>query len=295
MYIPAAIRQKALPFSKGKYIVNPQYPDQELITNWIKALKFEQFELPDYSLGKRSRKRNSLYSFFLPELNNEVVLKVSQISNKYSWYRRLNLIITRLFKDYNLCAYYGGIGLQCIGIRSAHMLAYWTCKQKFNTKSYILYEKIHAQMSVFELCNKLNQENLNAKDIISAIAAKHAKIIRKIHSHNMRHGDVHAGNFLVNFSDIKVKDMTKETVSKMKFTLIDLDKFQFVRYRTSWLKHIYDLRCLRRFIIDDINGTKALEYYLEKPPTLFQKNIVKFWMKGGFNIYKWIKPTKKTN
>ncbi len=296
MYIPSNIRQPAYKYALGNYIIHPRHTNNASLLNWIKELQFEQYEQPKHRLQKHTRKRNTLYSFNLPAVNKEVILKVSQISTHYNWRRTLNLFISGLLKDYSLNAYYGAIGFERIGVSSTRVLAHWTCKrQQHRTKSYLLYEKVQASMSVYELCEDITAVNQNANSIIPKIAEKLAGIVRNIHANNMRHGDPHAGNFLVNLPGKELANLQDESVEEMEFTLIDLDKIQFVRNQPNWLKKIFDLRCLRRFRVYNLEGVEGLAYYLGKPPSLLQKLILAFWMRGGFNVYKWIKPSKKRN
>ena len=148
MYIPDHLRQSAFQYALGNYLIHPAHTNNEALESWIRELQFEQYELPENRMQQHSRKRNSLYTFHLPAINKDVVLKVSQTSANYRWYRKLNLLLTNLFKNYSQNAYYGSIALEKIGVDSIQTLAYWSCKrQNQSTKSYLLYEKIPASMS----------------------------------------------------------------------------------------------------------------------------------------------------
>jgi hypothetical protein len=294
VYIPDEIYQTSRKYALGEYVIHPAYLNNQSLEHWIKDLQFEQHEAADYRMQLHSRKLNHLYSFHLPSVGKEVVLKVSQISEHYRWYRKLNLVLIGLIKNYSLNAYYGGIALEKIDVDSLRVIAHWTCKrQTQREKSYLLYEKVNAQMSVFELCEQLSQRNNNAKAIITRIAQSLATVVRNLHAHNIRHGDPHAGNFLLSSTISDVSKLNPEAVKQMKFTLIDLDKMHFVHNESSWRKKLLDLRCMRRFRVYDIDNNEGLKYYLDRPANFLEKIILIFWMKGGFNIYKWIKPTKK--
>lgn len=296
MYIPDNIRQSAFQYALGSYLIHPAHTNNEALETWIKDLQFEQYELPENRLQQHSRKRNNLYTFYLPVIDKEVVLKVSQTSAHYRWYRKLNLLLTDLVKNYSLSAYYGSIALENIGVESIKTLAHWASKrQGQSVKSYLLYEKIPATMSAYDLCNQLHENNPNAADVIQKITEKLAATIRKIHANNIRHGDPHAGNFLLSSTIHSVEQLTAESVAQMSFALIDLDKIEFGNNENTWLKKIRNIRCLRRFRVHNIEGTDALRYYLEKSPSLLDKTILKFWMMGGFNFYKWLKPSQKRN
>ena len=294
MYIPNNLRQSATQYALGKYLIHPAHTNNEALESWIRELQFEQYELPENRMQQHSRKRNTLYSFHLPAINKDVVLKVSQTSANYRWYRKLNLLLTNLFKNYSLNAYYGSIALENIGVDSINTLAFWTCKrQNQSTKSYLLYEKIPSSMSAYDFCRQLVEKNANATDIIHVISQKLAATVRKIHQHNIRHGDPHAGNFLLAAPVTFIENLTTDAVEKLPFVLIDLDKIQFSDREKPWLQKVRNLRCLRRFRVHDVEGINSLEYYLGKPPSLLDKAILTFWMRGGFNIYKWLKPSQK--
>lgn len=294
MYIPTNLRQPLYEYALGKFLIHPAHTNNEALESWIRELQFEQYELPENRMQQHSRKRNMLYTFHLPAINKEVVLKVSQTSPHYRWYRKLNLLLTNLVKNYSLNAYYGSIALENIGVDSIKTLAYWTCKrQKQSTKSYLLYEKIPASMSAYDLCRQLVEKNSNAGEIIHVLAKKLAATVRKIHNNDLRHGDPHAGNFLLATPVTFIEQLTTDAVEQFHFVLIDLDKIQFSEQEKPWLRRIRNLRCLRRFRVHNIEGSKGLEYYLDNPPGLLDKAILHFWMRGGFNLYKWIKPSRK--
>lgn len=296
MYIPDNIRQATKKYALGKYVIHPAHLNNQSLEDWIKDLQFEQSESPSYRMQLHSRKRNNLYSFQLPAVGKHVILKVSQISKHYRWHRKLNLILVSLFKNYSLNAYYGGVALEKINVDSIKVLAHWTCKRQTESeKSYLLYEKVDATMSVFDLCEQVSQKNAYADEIIIQIAKSLAKIVRNIHENDIRHGDPHAGNFLLCSPIPEVSQLTASSVTEMKFTLIDLDKIHFVHNERAWRKRILDIRCIRRFRIHNIDSDEGLSYYLERPSSLLERAILKFWMKGGFNFYKWVKSGNKRN
>ena len=296
MYIPDDIRQPCRKYALGEYVIHPAHANNSSLEQWIKELQFEQYESSANRMQLHSRKRNNLYSFRLASVDKEVILKVSQISEHYRWYRKLNLLLVSLIKNYSLNAFYGGIALEKINVDSIKVLGHWTCKRQAQSeKSYLLYEKVNASMSVFDFCEQISQNNENSNAVINAIAQSLAAIVRKLHANDIRHGDPHSGNFLLCSPVDDISLVTVDCVKQMKFTLIDLDKMHFVRNEKPWKKKLLDIRCIRRFRIHDIDSNESLKYYLNKPASLLEKAILKFWMKGGFNIYKWVKPTKKRN
>lgn len=294
MFIPADIQQFAKKYALGEYFIHPKHANNAALEEWLKNIQFEQHETADARMQSHSRKRNNLYSFYLKAVDKEVVLKVSQISEHYRWYRKLNLILVSLFKNYSLNAYYGGIALENINVESLKVIAHWTCKrQTENKKSYLMYEKVNASMTVFELCNIVSENNPQANAIIDRIAKSLATTIRTLHVNYIRHGDPHSGNFLVNSPITNYGSLAPNDIDKMRFTLIDLDKTHFSHNEKLWKKKLFDIRCIRRFHVHHIDSTQSLEYYLQRKPKIYERMILRFWMRGGLNLYKWFKRSNK--
>lgn len=292
MYIPAEIRQPLKTYPAGKYVLHPDYKDNQLLRIWIEQSRFTDYESALYQMSEHARQRNFLYQFQLDAVGKEVILKVSDHSQYKKWYRRLNQWLVSPFKNYSLSAYYGSIGLQKINIDSINVIAYWT-QQNNSKKSYLLYEKVNASMTAADLCTRINAEHPHAISIIQAIAERLANITRTIHAQNMRHGDPHAGNFLLTTPVLDITELTVERIAELNFILIDLDKTCFSRQKKGSLKTLADLRDLRRFRVANIEGIDCLQYYLGTPPSNMQKATLRFWMRGGFNFYKWFKKGAK--
>ena len=294
MHLPENIQQTSRHYALGEYFIHPDYINNKGLEDWLNNLEFEQTETDYNRMQLHSRKRNNLYSFDLPALDKKVVLKVSKVSDDYKWYRKLNLFLVSYFKDYSKNAYFGGKALESIGINTPKVIAHWSCKRQGKPKkSYLLYEKVDAVMSAFNLCQELVKVNTEASNIIMCITEKLALTVRQIHQHNIRHGDPHSGNFLVTSNVGNLTELTVEHCSRLDFYLIDLDKTCFSDQEKPWLKKFLDIRCMRRFRVPGVDSITCLKLYLNRPPTLLEKMILKFWMKGGFNIYKWFKRTNK--
>ncbi|MEM7304592.1 MAG: lipopolysaccharide kinase InaA family protein, partial [Pseudomonadota bacterium] len=246
MYIPENLKQYPQHYALGKYIIHHEYKNNKNLEDWIKNLTFEQSEIDYNRMQMHSRKRNNLYSFDLPAVGKEVVLKVSQISDNYKWYRRLNLFLVSLFKDYSLNAYYGGIALEKIGVLTPKIIAHWDCKRQGKSKkSYLMYEKANTHMTAFSLCDELLKTKSDSIPIIQEIAKQLAMTVRDIHKHNIRHGDPHGGNFLLATDTNNIKTLTLEDCKHLSFYLIDLDKTSFSDKEKPWKKKILDIRCMR--------------------------------------------------
>ncbi|MEM8843827.1 MAG: lipopolysaccharide kinase InaA family protein [Pseudomonadota bacterium] len=294
MYIPENIRQTPRSYALGEYIIHPDYKNNKPLEQWIETISFEQAEIDSNRMQMHSRKRNNLFTFKQPDIDKEVVLKVSQNSKHYRWYRKLNLSLISLFKDYSLNAYYGGITLEKLGILTPKVIAHWSCKrQGERKKSYLMYEKVDANMTVFALCEKLNLHHSNATEVIQEITKILADVVKQLHENNFRHGDPHSGNFLLSNNIQNVANMTTSSCKNLKLYLIDLDKACFVKNEKPWKKKLLDIRCMRRFRVPGIESNTCLKHYYGRPPSILEKLILKFWMKGGMNPYKWIKRSEK--
>ena len=287
MYIPHEFRQKPKLYSLGEYIIAPHCEVKNQIAAWIVGLRFLDCETADRKLSAHTRKANCLYEIQLDSYEAPLILKVVQPSNHRNWRRRLNSMLTRLFRNPNLSSFHCSLGFEQNNIASIKPIAYWTYQVPGQSeKSYLLYEKVQAEMSAWHLGEYLVETNPQANIIIEEITHQLAQVVRDIHAANMRHGDPHSGNFLVSLNGKDISTLTKGQISQLTFTLIDLDKSHFVRVRWKWLKYFFDMKCLRRFRIRELRGTPLLPYYLQREPNKTDLLVMKFWMRGGFNLYK---------
>ena len=215
-------------------------------------------------------------------------MKVSQISKEYKFWRRVDLFITSLFKDYNYNSYNNSVRLQSAEIDTIIPIAYWTYGFSwFKRKSYFLYEKVEYDITVAELCNKIITSNVqNKNELIEAVTNRCISIVKKIHAANIRHDDPHGGNILTN---LKLSTPIKFKVSDIenaRFTLIDNDRCTSTRVSVDIVKRFFDLKCLTRFNICQISPQNLLRLYLGKEYTPYWWQVFKFWKSGGFSIKK---------
>ena len=292
------IKTKPIHFSddqKGRYALAPDVPHQNSLVKWIVSKEYLQFSTEKFRMDRHTRKRNNLYTFEHPILETEVVLKVSKIDNQYKLPRRLNLYVSTLFSDYNLRAFQGAIALKSIDIKCTTPIAYWneSCSLISN-KNYYMYEKVHADDSLFSFSEKLASSGNNDLDsIYKLLAEKITKVTRTIHEHGFRQGDPHPGNFLISLPNQNIKNISTEEINKANIYIIDLDKFCKAKPLGKTLKRFFDLRCMRRCTLGPFDQTTMLKFYLKDEFSKIWERVLYFWIKGGFNIFKWFKAPKR--
>ncbi len=272
----------------GKYITYKGNSYHHSIEKWINKSDFLSFELNDLIIQKKSRKRNKLYCFPLEPVSKKVTMKVSEVSKDYKFWRRINVFITSLFKDYNLNSYKNSIILHAAGVDTIIPIAYWTYQYSwFNYKSYFLYENVDSELTVTELHDHIKTSDLPHKDkLISTISEKHIAIIKSIHSANVRHDDPHGGNILTDIKYADIQNINVCDIENAKFTLIDNDRCTKTRLMIKPLKLFFDIKCLTKFNLKDIPHTEILKKYLGEGYNSIWSKIFIFWMSGGFSIKK---------
>ena len=281
--------------NKGVISLPPEIENREKLRTWVIERKFDSYVDQEYRMQRHTRKRNKLYSFHHAIQNTEVILKVSSIDSQYNFLRRINLIISTLFSDYNFRAFKGSIKLRDIGISCANPIAYWTESNSiFKKKSYYLYEKIQAEHSLFSFSQTLlKKDNKNNEEIFYKLATKTTDIIRLIHNAGFRQGDPHPGNFLIATPASETNDFSIDEISNMDMFIIDLDKFCIAKPFGHTIKRFFDLRCMRRCTLGPYSQHEMLKLYLLDEHTTVWSYVLSFWIHGGFNPYKWFKAPKR--
>lgn len=280
----------------GALTLPPDITQENRLKIWVTERKFDSYTTDRYRMNRHTRKRNKLYSFTHPAYNKEVVLKVSSIDNQYNLFRRINLLVSTFFSDYNFRAFNGSIQLNNIGVNCAKPVAYWTesTNSIFRKKSYYMYEKINASHSLHSFSLELSHDKNNTNnELFSQLANKTVGIVRAIHNAGFRQGDPHPGNFLVsppkkNFSKLKAEEL-----SQIEMFMIDLDKFSKAKTSSLTLKRFFDLRCMRRCTLGPYDQYDMLKFYLREEYSLIWKYVLGFWIHGGFNPFKWIRKPKR--
>ncbi len=277
-------------YSHGKFSIYTSVAYYRSIEKWILDRQFLQYEKQALLLGRKSRKRNKLYCFYSESANTHLVMKVSEISRHYRFWRKVNLYITSLFKDYNYNGYKGSIKLLEAGVDTVHPIAYWTHGTSWsNRKSYFLYEKVESDVSVAELCDEIVSRNLaNKGELIDVIVSRCVDVVRKIHAAHIRHDDPHGGNILTSLTFSDMRNIAVEDVKNATFTLIDNDRCTFNHSTSSTLKRFYDLKCLRRFNICRVSQRVLLQQYLGDEYRRYWGYVLSFWKLGGFSVNRHI-------
>lgn len=282
--------------TKGVFSLPPDITHEENLKTWIIERKFDSYVDEKYRMNRHTRKRNRLYSFTHPASNQEVVLKVSNIDKQYNFLRRINLLISTFFSDYNFRAFNGSIQLRNIGINCANPVAYWTESSNsiFRKKSYYMYEKINASHSLHSFSQELLHEKSNSKDeLFTQLANKTVDIVRQIHHAGFRQGDPHPGNFLVSPPTLDFSKLTLDELNNMRMFMIDLDKFCIAMPLGKTIKKFFDLRCMRRCTLGPYDQYDMLKFYLRDEYSTAWKNVLSFWIRGGFNLFKWFRTPKR--
>lgn len=213
-------------------------------------------------------------------------MKVSQVSKHYKFFRRLNLFVTSLVKDYNLNSYRISIKLNESNVETMLPIAYWTYQNSWlNRKTYFLYEKIDSELAVTELLDEIRESPVTNKvELIDAIADKHMSLIKSIHKAHVRHDDPHGGNILTDIRANEIEHLSVANIQQSKFTLIDNDRGTFTHTLTKTQKTFFDMKCLTKFNIKEIPMEDILKKYFGEDFRLAWLIVLKFWKSGGFNI-----------
>lgn len=275
-------------YSYGKLLINNAFSANELTEKWIQGKQFLKFEKTQFQLDKKSRKRNKLYCFDYEPENCSVIMKVSQISQHYKLGRKINLFLTSLFKDYNYRGYISSLRLQQAGVDTIMPIAYWTSKSSLlNRKSYLLYQKVESELTVFELCKYILQSEVPNKNVlVETIANRCVGIVKKIHAANIRHDDPHGNNILTDLDRQNLAQLSVEDIVNTRFTLIDNDRCTLANTVTPALKRFFDLKCLVRFRICELPQQELLRLYLGRDYRPCWWRVFSFWNSGGFSIRK---------
>lgn len=273
-------------YKNGKYSTYGSESISNSLEEWILNSNFLKKENSTLLLGKKSRKRNKLYCFFLNEINCTVIMKVSEISKEYKFWRKIDLILTSLVKDYNFNSYNHSIHLYEANVPTIKPLAYWTYKPTlFKKKSYFLYEKVESELSVTELYEIIVRSNIDQKDrLLDIVSDRCINIVQSIHKANIRHDDPHGGNILTDIMKEHIENLTIEDITKSKFTLIDNDRCTSALIKFGLVKRFFDIKCLTKFNVNQLSEQELLQKYLRDEYNSFWLNVLKFWKSGGFSL-----------
>lgn len=284
---------ESIPLYKGKYehgnYIISAGPVAATIIEWIGSVTFEDFEKEQFRFAHCGRLRNRIYSFYLPQIGRQVVMKVFSIHPKYKWSHKVHLFFNQYFKDYNKTAFIGCRALRETGFAAAKPLAYWNLRRDFlRPKTYFLYEKIEAEHCLRDIFDRFWQQNDKASPLLNAIRHKTANTLRKIHEVNLNHNDFHIRNILINIS---IERLEPKDIERATFYLIDYDHCHKARIRIPLIKKFFDIRDLRKVATLHTDSNEMLDLYLGYRSVLW-RGVLDFWMRGGFNLVRRLKQYK---
>ena len=282
-------------YSKGQYLVRHDLAYAAQVEEFITSLAFKRHQDVQLVHPSEGRKRNTLYTFYFAPAQKHMVMKAARIDPAYSTWRRMELFLTSVFRDYNKRAYLGSIAMENAGVNTAKPVAFWTYNQTyFQRESYYMYERVNADFKMFEYQQRIGSNPTPDQRILLQHMIDKAIDMLKDLSHNgIRHGDPHVGNFLVVML-LKEGEAGIETVAQqMQLYLIDNDHVSIARVRIPWIKRVFDLKSLRRIRLDDKGRKEFLKRFLEDEYQEFWWWVIEFWAGGGFKLHRWFRRNKK--
>ena len=271
-------------YAAGRYLVAGDAP-RELVA-WISGQGFARYEEETHLLRRHGRRRNRLYSFHLPAVRGDVVMKVFQIDPRYKRSRRLDLLIRRLLgKDYNRNAFLRCHAMREAGLPVARPLAYWSHKGRglFGAKSFFLYEKIPGEQSLADLCRAVRENHGDDTErLLTVVREKVLHDVRRLHEAGFRHGDPQTINILADTPDAP----SARAIERATFTFIDYDRSARARVRVPFIKKFFDLRDLRVLYIDRFGPHQLLDAGADGKQAAIWHTVLSFWQYGGFTPWR---------
>ena len=256
------------------------------VKSYIEDLGFLDQSMHKEIRGKgKGRKRSQTISTHIPGSNKEFILKRFYIHPAYKFSRKVDLFLTSILKDYSRVAYFGSLALESAGIPTAKAVAFWSYKKNvFFSEKFFLYEAIDADATLF---SHYQQAKENSATSLKEIESTIIKVIKKIHSLNMRHGDPQLENFLVKYSH------PNDSKEKFSIYLIDTDHFSKAYINISYIKKAFDLRCLASINVDKDEKKAFVKHFLGEGYSSFWWWVFVFWSNGGIKFNKWSKQKRR--
>ena len=294
---PKQIAYKPKKYSFGKYVVRSDIPGKKQINAFIAECDFLNIsEL--HRISTRNR-QHRLYSFYLPAIGRDVVMKIHWIDPTYPLIRRIEICISRLFKNRCELSFYGALALQQAGIHTLNPLAYWSYgTSRLFSEHYFLYEKVHANFSVLEYRNHVKKKlTPTHRQTLDCIIEGMADLAAGIHQNNLRHGDLAFGNILVDLNDGTCDVSESRPSGFPSLYIIDTDQVQNSRAWSTFLKRILDLRSLKPIHLDSREQKIFFKKYFGKNNVDFWIKVFCFWQRGKHRLlrrirYSWFRREK---
>jgi hypothetical protein len=280
-------------YAAGTYIVRDDLSYAADVRDLITSARFQRFlsAHPD-RLAVAAGRRNSLYTFYFPPAGKALVMKVTRLDPQESVWRRIDWYQRRLRKDYAEVAFYGALQLEEAGIGTAKPVAYWSCGTSWwNRESYFLYEHVEARTIDSYTEEASAYPTSCGKLVLRGMIEKTIEMVRCLHAHGLRHGDIHGGNVLVSVDADGRSPDGHASASRLRLYLIDTDHVCRARVRLPLVKRFFDLRCLHCIDFHGYGRRSFLQNYLGKDHRAWWW-VLNFWSRGGFKIGDWFKPPK---
>ncbi len=290
-------------YSSGTYTVVSGLQEKNKLIEWIKRGEFREFEQDQFKISFLYSPHNTIYAFFLPYHPTKLVMKRNIVNPRSLLLRRIQVWFNCLLGTYARRAFVGSYLLHNKGISTPRPLAYWTFrhgwKKWFITGNYFLYEYQNGE-KIEEIRRRAAQDD--QYQYINQLYCKMFAFIKQIHIAGLRHGDPHAGNFLVS---VPQGTESLPDIKLASLCLLDNDKAERAKrwhIRVPAVKHFFDFDDLARAIPKKYTAiVSPLRVYLGREPTGYDLWLLRFWESGGIRIRKrlrwrimeWYKQRKK--
>lgn len=254
----------------GRYLLSPHAG--RAWAAWIEAQQYVRYETPERRLrGERGRAKNTLYRLPAPDGAGACVMKVTAVSPRYLWRRRLELYIRQCLSDDARRAFEACRALRAAGAPVAMPLAWWRHGRGPRARGYFLSE-LAPGAPLGPWCEAAAAAGDAALDVV---ARKLAAILRALHACGWRHGDPQLRNWLA---------VLGADGAPRSFCLLDYDHCARARVAAPAVKRFFDLRCLAGLSVPGVAPRDMLAAYDDAPPSRARLAALEFWRAGGFSL-----------
>lgn len=254
--------------------INPQISyAQELKKAILEGKLQEKYLEKDYETG---RARNTLCVLNFPEAPRPLVLKIFGTTHKASTFRRLEIIISNIFKNLAQTSYQGSLNLIAAGVPTPKPIAYWSSDgPPWHRRDYFLYEHYPASSLLQDVRSEIGPNpSIDKHHYFNQLVTRLARLARKMHDAGLRHGDIVTHNILV------TEDNT--------LVLLDTDHVRKARFG-GVLKKFLDMHCFKRLSFSETGQLFFLRQYYGRDPTKLEWWLFRFWTRGGLRLQRWRK------
>lgn len=220
-------------------------------------------------------------------------MKVTKLDPRESLWRKIDWYQRKLRKNYAEIAFRGALRLENAGIDTGKPVAFWSYGTSWwNEESYFLYEHVDA--------GRIGRYNKSALSvtwrfeqlIFRCMVEKTIAMVRRLHAHGLRHGDIHSGNALVDFDPEGCTLNEHAISSRLRVYLIDTDHVSKAGVTLPGIKPFFDLRCLHCIDFHAYGRRCFLKNYLGGDYRVWWWWVLNFWSRGGVRLKDWFKPRR---